>query len=200
MKRALTPLLPSHQGYAVDPLHCPQCGHTLRRLAVSDGPAVIRRLLKPRRRWDPQPKAPDPPVATRPGPRNPRSHSLTLPFPTAPALWADHRARAARRTGLSSPEHPARHPSSAARPRASRPLRRQRLPPGNPTIVENLPEPGNNSVPRRIDFPILHVRRFSIDSMSCILLLVSFLHSFFFAVFFFTVGWRPFTSAREDNP
>ena len=38
---------------------------------------------------------------------------------------------------------------------ASRPLRRQRLPPGNPTIVENLPEPGNNSVPRRIGFPIL---------------------------------------------
>ena len=86
----------SHQGYAVDPLQCPQCGHTLRRLGVSDEPAVLRRLLNPRRRWDPQPKAPDPPVATRLGPPNPRSPSLALPFPTAPAPWADHPARVLR--------------------------------------------------------------------------------------------------------
>jgi uncharacterized protein (UPF0212 family) len=51
--------------YEVDPLECPQCNHTMRIIAVIDEDAVIRRILKHLRLWNPAPEPPE--HATRPG-------------------------------------------------------------------------------------------------------------------------------------
>lgn len=45
--------------YEFDPLECPKCSHTLRVIAVIDAAAVIRRILKHLRLWNPEPRAPD---------------------------------------------------------------------------------------------------------------------------------------------
>jgi len=39
--------------YEVDPLNCPQCGNTMRIIAVIDELAVIRKILKHLRQWNP---------------------------------------------------------------------------------------------------------------------------------------------------
>lgn len=56
--------------YEVDPLECPKCGHTMRLIAVIDDSAVIRRILKHLRLWNPQPKEPDHPARDPPWPAN----------------------------------------------------------------------------------------------------------------------------------
>jgi hypothetical protein len=41
--------------YEVDPLECPNCGATMRIIALLDDVAVIERILRHLRTWDPRP-------------------------------------------------------------------------------------------------------------------------------------------------
>ena len=54
--------------YEVDPLECPQCHHTMRIIAVIDEIAVIRRILKHLRLWEPAPEQPNHPARDPPWP------------------------------------------------------------------------------------------------------------------------------------
>ncbi len=44
-----------HKVYAVDPLKCPNCGAIMRIMALIDEPAVIERILKHLKAWNPGP-------------------------------------------------------------------------------------------------------------------------------------------------
>jgi len=65
----------------VDPLQCPKCGSTMRLIAVIDEPAVIRRILKHLRLWNPHPKAPDHPARDPPWPAGTTSPLTYHPVP-----------------------------------------------------------------------------------------------------------------------
>ena len=56
--------------YEVDPLACPRCANTMRLIAVVDETAVIRRILKHLRLWNPHPEQPAHPARDPPWPAN----------------------------------------------------------------------------------------------------------------------------------
>ncbi len=69
--------------YEVDPLECPNCGATMRIMALIDDTDVIERILKHLNGWDPQPKTispagPDPPL--------PNGETLPLTFHPVPDI------------------------------------------------------------------------------------------------------------------
>ena len=54
--------------YEVDPLKCPKCENTMRIIAIIDDTAIIRRILKHLRLWEPAPEQPDHPARDPPWP------------------------------------------------------------------------------------------------------------------------------------
>lgn len=67
--------------HEVDPLECPRCGATMRVIAVIDEPAVLRRILKHLRLWDPHPKVPDHAARDPPWPPGSTLPLTYLPVP-----------------------------------------------------------------------------------------------------------------------
>ncbi len=69
--------------YEVDPFECPNCGATMRIMALIDDTDVIERILKHLNGWDPQPKTispagPDPPL--------PNGETLPLTYHPVPDI------------------------------------------------------------------------------------------------------------------